>query len=86
VIHAGTAGSAIRGNGSIREFYQTIQGTVQKVKGNIYYIQTDQGEEVRLRLDHRHNKEGEIKEGDTIEALVTQEKEFRVISAHASQE
>jgi hypothetical protein len=67
-------------------FTKTIQGTVQKVDGNIYTVQTDQGEKVRLRLDQSTQQEGDIKEGDTIEALVTQDKEFHVISAQAAQE
>lgn len=67
------------------EFTKTIQGKVQKVEGNTYYVQTEQGEEVRLRLDQSAQKEGEIKEGDMIEAQVTKEKEFHVISAQASQ-
>lgn len=74
-----------RQEGQAGEFTQTIQGTVQKVEGNVYYVQTDDGKEIRLRLDQSAQTEGELKEGDTIEALVTQEKEFHVISAQASQ-
>lgn len=65
---------------------KTIQGTVQKVDGNIYYVETDQKELVRLRLDQSAQQEGEIKEGDRIEALVSQDKEFHVISAQAAQD
>ncbi len=67
------------------KFTKTISGEIKKVDGNVYYVQDPSGKEIRLRLDQSAEKTGDLKEGDTIEALVTQEKEFHVISVEPSE-
>ena len=67
------------------KFTKTITGKIQKVQGNIYYVQDSSGKEIRLRLDQSAQTSGELKKGDEIEVLVTKEKEFHVISAEAAQ-
>lgn len=62
-------------------FTKTVRGEVMKIDGNIYYVQDPSGKEVRLRMDQSAEQEGDIRKGDTIEALVTREKEYHVISA-----
>lgn len=60
---------------------KTITGEIKRVDGNVYYVQDASGKEIRLRLDQSAEQTGELKKGDKIEALVTKEKEFHVISA-----
>ncbi len=67
------------------KFTRTIQGEISKVDGNVYYVQDTSGKEIRLRLDQSAEHSGELKKGDKIEALVTQKKEFHVISAEPIQ-
>ncbi|MEX2491604.1 MAG: hypothetical protein WD425_07560 [Nitrospirales bacterium] len=66
------------------QFTKTIKGEISKVDGNILYVQDPSGKEIRLRVDQSAEQSGEMKKGDTIEALVTQEKEYHVISAEPS--
>lgn len=67
------------------KFTRTIQGEISKIDGNVYYVQDTSGKEIRLRLDQSAEHSGELKKGDKIEALVTQKKEFHVISAEPVQ-
>ncbi|HBP89632.1 MAG TPA: hypothetical protein PKK23_02080 [Nitrospirales bacterium] len=67
------------------QFTKTISGEILKVDGNIFYVQDPSGKEIRLRLDQSAEQSGDLKKGDTIEALVTQEKEYHVISAELTQ-
>lgn len=67
------------------KFTRTIQGEISKVDGNVYYVQDTSGKEIRLRLDQSAEYSDELKKGDKIEALVTQKKEFHVISAETVQ-
>ncbi len=62
-------------------FTKTVRGEVKNIDGNVYYVQDSSGKEVRLRMDQSAEQEGDIQKGDTIEALVTMEKEYHVISA-----
>ncbi|GJL57767.1 MAG: hypothetical protein NPIRA03_06240 [Nitrospirales bacterium] len=66
-------------------FTRTIKGEISKVDGNVYYVRDTSGKEIRLRLDQSTEQSGELKKGDTVEALVTQKKEFHVISAESVQ-
>lgn len=66
-------------------FTRTIKGEISKVDGNVYYVRDTSGKEIRLRLDQSAEQSGELKKGDTVEALVTQKKEFHVISAESVQ-
>jgi len=65
-------------------FTKTVRGEVQEVNGNVYYIQDQSRKQIRLRLDKSSTTEGEVKKGDMIEAMVTMEKEFHVISAQSA--
>ncbi len=67
------------------KFTRTIKGEISKVDGNVYYVRDTSGKEIRLRLDQSAEQSGELKKGDTVEALVTQKKEFHVISAEPLQ-
>ncbi|WNM62598.1 hypothetical protein [Candidatus Nitrospira neomarina] len=67
------------------KFTRTIKGEISKVDGNVYYVRDNSGKEIRLRLDQSAEQSGELKKGDTVEALVTQKKEFHVISAELLQ-
>ncbi len=67
------------------QFTKTISGKISKVDGNIFYVQDQSGKEIRLRVDQSAEQSGELKKGDKIEALVTQEKEYHVISAEPAQ-
>lgn len=67
------------------KFTRTIKGEISKVDGNVYYVQDTSGKEIRLRLDQSAEHSDELKKGDNIEALVTQKKEFHVISAEPVQ-
>ena len=92
-----TADSALKGGESMQaqsssqspssqeKFTRTIQGEISKVDGNVYYVRDTSGKEIRLRLDQSAEQSGELKKGDKVEALVTQKKEFHVISAEPIQ-
>lgn len=67
------------------QFTQTIKGEISQVDGNVYYVRDTSGKEIRLRLDQSAEYSDELKKGDKIEALVTQKKEFHVISAETTQ-
>lgn len=79
------AQSSSQSSFSQEKFTRTIQGEITKVDGNVYYVQDTSGKEIRLRLDQSAEHSGELKKGDKIEALVTQKKEFHVISAEPIQ-
>lgn len=66
-------------------FTKTVRGEVKDIEGNVYYVQDPSGKEVRLRIDQSTDNQEDIQKGDTIEALVTIEKEYHVISAEASE-
>jgi uncharacterized protein YdeI (BOF family) len=67
------------------KFTRTIKGEISKIDGNVYYVRDTSGKEIRLRLDQSAEQSGELKKGDKVEALVTQKKEFHVISAEPVQ-
>lgn len=51
----------------------SIQGEILKVQGEMYTVQDASGKEVQLHVDESTQKSGKLKEGDQIEAEVTEE-------------
>jgi hypothetical protein len=50
---------------------KTIEGEVLRVEGDSYFVKGQDGKEVRLHTDQTTQKTGNIKQGDRIEAKVS---------------
>jgi sporulation protein YlmC with PRC-barrel domain len=50
----------------------TIKGEVLKTEGEFYVVKEKSGREVRMHVDHDTKMDGKIKQGDTVEAQITQ--------------
>jgi len=59
--------------GSHSEVGSTIKGEVLRVEGDTYFLKGQDGKEVRLQTDISTQKTGIFKQGDRIEAKVTEE-------------
>lgn len=68
------------------DFTRTIKGEVIRIQENLYYVQDEEGKEVRLRIDESVKKQGDIKKGDKVEVMVTKAKEYHVISIKSAKE
>ncbi len=51
----------------------TIQGELLRVQDELYVVKDASGQEVALHVDRSTQKTGEVKEGDSIKAEVTQD-------------
>ena len=64
----------ISGKGSMRsgEMLDTVTGVLLKIEGDVYVVKQETGKEVRVQVDKRTTKIGNIRPGDSIEVQVSE--------------